>query len=89
MPKRGENIYRRKDGRWEGRVKLPDSQKKKSFYGHSYREVKEKISQYKQSPVPTKPQNDVFYQILDEWLKQKQTMVKISNSIESSVNYWK
>lgn len=78
MPKRGENIYRRQDGRWEGRVKLPDSQKKKSFYGHSYREVKEKISQYKQSPAPTKLRNDAFYQILDEWLKQKQTMVKIS-----------
>ena len=28
MPKRGENIYRRQDGRWEGRVKLPDSQKR-------------------------------------------------------------
>lgn len=60
------------------RVKLPDSPKKKSFYGHSYREVKGKISQYKQSPVPTKLRNDAFYQIMDEWLKQKQTMVKIS-----------
>ncbi len=44
MSKRGENIYKRKDGRWEGRFRLADDTKKMiSVYGKSYREVKEKI----------------------------------------------
>lgn len=46
MSKRGENIYRRKDGRWEGRIrKYSDTGKKtyQSVYGKSYREVKEKM----------------------------------------------
>ena len=44
MPKRGENIHKRKDGRWEGRYKmLTDNTGKTryhSVYGHSYSEVK-------------------------------------------------
>lgn len=47
MPKRGENIYKRKDGRWEGRIKkiicLPGERKYKSVYGRSYHEVKAKM----------------------------------------------
>ena len=41
MCKRGENIYKRKDGRWEGRIRKPDG-KYNYLYGKSYREVKEK-----------------------------------------------
>lgn len=42
MPRRGENIYKRKDGRWEGRQHKADG-KYQYFYGKSYREVKEKM----------------------------------------------
>ena len=41
MPRRGENIYKRKDGRWEGRV-LKFSGKYQYVYARTYREVKEK-----------------------------------------------
>jgi hypothetical protein len=41
MSKRGENIYKRKDGRWEGRILKADG-KYAYIYGKSYREVKEK-----------------------------------------------
>lgn len=41
MSRRGENIYKRKDGRWEGRVLKPDG-KYIYLYGKSYREVREK-----------------------------------------------
>lgn len=41
MPRRGENIYKRKDGRWEGRI-LISSGNYKYVYGKSYKEVKEK-----------------------------------------------
>ncbi|WOC32704.1 MULTISPECIES: site-specific integrase [Caproicibacterium] len=41
MPRRGENIYKRKDGRWEGRVRTSDG-KYRYVYAKTYREVKEK-----------------------------------------------
>jgi integrase len=41
MPKRGENIYKRKDGRWEGRIPKADG-KFQYVYAKTYREVKEK-----------------------------------------------
>lgn len=47
MPRKGENIYRRKDGRWEGRyIESRTSSGKaryKSVYGKSYREAKAKL----------------------------------------------
>lgn len=46
MARKGENIYKRKDGRWEGRYireRTPEGQAVYGYvYGRSYREVKEK-----------------------------------------------
>ena len=48
MPKRGENIYKRKDGRWEGRLSVQTTKKRLlSVYGKSYREVKDKMNEAK------------------------------------------
>lgn len=48
MSRRGENIYRRKDGRWEGRIidgHSPDGKALYTYlYGHSYEEVKQKLA---------------------------------------------
>ena len=48
MAKRGENIYKRKDGRWEGRfIKGYDLSGKAQYgyvYAHSYTNVKEKLN---------------------------------------------
>lgn len=47
LSKRGENIYKRKDGRWEGRYakgrKLNGKLKYGSVYGVTYQEVKQKL----------------------------------------------
>ena len=47
MPRRGENIYRRKDGRWEGRYiadRKPDGRAYyRSVYGATYSEVRHKL----------------------------------------------
>lgn len=47
MSRRGENIYKRKDGRWEGRYIAsysPDGRAKyKSVYAHTYNEVRSKM----------------------------------------------
>lgn len=49
MPRRGENIWKRKDGRWEARYKKGTNNQGNtiygSIYGNSYREVKEKRNQ--------------------------------------------
>lgn len=46
MSKRGENIHKRKDGRWEARIKRANYDNTStgyiSIYGKTYREVKEK-----------------------------------------------
>ena len=47
MARRGENIHKRKDGRWEARYimnySLDGKAKYKSVYGATYTEVKEKL----------------------------------------------
>lgn len=47
MARKGLNIYKRKDGRWEGRIvygtKSNGAKKYKSFYGKSYTEVRERL----------------------------------------------
>ena len=36
MPRKGENIYKRKDGRWEGRYIKKRDIKQKAIYGYLY-----------------------------------------------------
>ncbi|GFI46524.1 tyrosine recombinase XerD [Lachnospiraceae bacterium] len=49
MARRGENIRKRKDGRWEGRYTLPDGESGRnvshSVYARTYREAKDKLSE--------------------------------------------
>lgn len=51
MPKVGKNIYKRKDGRWEGRFvceRVNGKAKYRSVYASSYKEVKDKLDEAKQ-----------------------------------------
>lgn len=49
MPKKGENIYKRKDGRWEGRYIKARTNEGKIIYGYvysrTYRETKIKLKE--------------------------------------------
>lgn len=50
MSRTGENIYRRRDGRWEGRyikARINGKAKYASVYARSYREVKKKLEEAK------------------------------------------
>lgn len=55
MAKRGENIYRRKDGRYEGRYvkeRSPEGKVRWGYvYGRQYQEVKEKLTRQKAKSV--------------------------------------
>ena len=48
MSRKGENIYKRKDGRWEGRYIKSRTASGKAIYGYiyakTYKEAKEKVS---------------------------------------------
>lgn len=52
MSRTGENIYKRKDGRWEGRYikeRIEGKTKYGAVYARSYREVKQKLEAVKQN----------------------------------------
>lgn len=83
MPRRGENIYKRKDGRWEGRFKYGYNSEGKikyhSVYGKTYAEVKVKLSALKSESK----QYDVschltVKELFDEWMAAISFKVKKS-----------
>lgn len=83
MARRGENIYRRKDGRWEGRYKCCYSKdgkaKYRSVYGHTYAEVKQKLIQSKVKPVSSYNTCCLTVKELsEEWLSAVRLQVKAS-----------
>ena len=85
MARKGENIYRRKDGRWEGRfIKeygLDGRARYGYVYGRSYTEVKEKKLRAQQLPKKEKTsvhQIGDFGGVLDLWLPSVQINVKAS-----------
>ncbi|HWQ51781.1 MAG TPA: tyrosine-type recombinase/integrase [Terriglobales bacterium] len=71
MPRRGENIYKRKDGRWEGRIQEPDGGYR-YVYAKTYKEVKEKKNAYQKKVKPhesgkTSPPASAA-DLLEQWL---------------------
>ncbi len=87
MSKKGENIYKRKDGRWEARyIKAyhPDGAPKYGYcYGKTYREAKQKVTLAKaalatgkSAPTVSRKRRFAFY--CDEWLKLNRSRVKES-----------
>lgn len=82
MPRKGENIYKRKDNRWEGRYKtgyINGKSKYKSVYGKSYSEVKEKLIKLKAVPVRNNSSGSVTVkELFDEWLSAIKLKVKPS-----------
>lgn len=87
MARRGENIYKRKDNRWEGRyLKGYDCKGKARFgyvYAKTYREIREKLTTAKQQNVakPTSNRKD-FSCFCDEWLILSRNRVKESTFVK-------
>lgn len=93
MSKKGENIYKRKDGRWEARYIKgyhPDGTPKYGYcYGKTYRESKQKVSVAKAAlvtgkPAPTVSRKRRFAFYCDEWLKLNRSRVKESTYVKYS-----
>lgn len=87
MSKKGENIYKRKDGRWEGRYIKSRSCSGKIRYGYvyakTYREVKAKLreiiptnSVHLDAPIRMSPY--IFSAIALDWLESTKSQTKES-----------
>ena len=91
MARKGENIYKRKDGRWEARyIKSHDLSGKSQYgycYGKTYREAKEKAMAARLSLLnhaPTQPKRDKrrFFVFCDEWLALQRSEVRGSTYVK-------
>ena len=95
MPRTGKCLYRRKDGRWEGRYIKSYSQTGKAVYGSVYaktcKEAREKLEQAKLSnpnliiEVPKEDEADssqVFQDVAVKWWESIQQTVKESTSVK-------
>lgn len=94
MPRRGENIYKRKDGRWEGRYikQYIDGKAKYGYiYAKTYKELKEKMNRIdflftkentlsKESPSST--MQVTFGVIAEEWLVSLKPNLKESSIVK-------
>lgn len=88
---KGENIFKRKDGRWEARYikgyELSGKIKYGFCYGKTYREAKEKVTKCKAAlvsgkPVPSNNSRRRFSFYCDEWLRLRKPKVKESTYIK-------
>ncbi len=79
MSRRGENIYKRKDGRWEGRIAIERKEngrlRYRSVYARTYADVKFKLKNYIE--IPRKTDSDVSDWIYDYIVSLKDS-VKLS-----------
>ena len=90
---KGENIFHRKDGRWEARYikgyELSGKIKYGFCYGKTYREAKEKVTKYKAAlvngkTVPTNTAKHRFAYYCNEWLRLKKGKIRESTYIKYS-----
>lgn len=87
MSKRGENIYKRKDNRWEGRyIREYDANGKIRYgyiYAKTYREVKRKLAEAKiANTKPKTADTKSLSYYCDEWLILSRNHVKESTYVK-------
>lgn len=90
---KGENIFKRKDGRWEARYikgyELSGKIRYGFCYGKTYREAKEKVTKFKAallsgSPMPANGSRHHFAFYCDEWLRLRKSKIRESTYIKYS-----
>ncbi len=97
MARHGENIRKRKDGRWEGRYPVYCSQKEKkiyrSVYGATYEDVKKKLAERKvvlgerELPGKNSVYHITFANAAEEWLLEIQHKRKPSTYVKYHTIY--
>lgn len=89
MSRKGENIYKRKDGRWEGRYlkRLPDGTKRYGYvYARTYRETREKLhkaaAQWQSDPQLPREDATLLSAMARRWLESLAGQVKESTFVK-------
>ncbi len=91
MPRKGENIFQRKDGRWEARYvrgrELSGKIRYGFCYGRTYREVKTKVEQIKAAlqdnrPVPMTGNRHQLAFFCEEWLRMQKSRIRESTYVK-------
>jgi len=89
MARRGQNIYQRKDGRWEGRFikgrRADGKPKFSSVYGKTYSEVKKKLQEKiieaaQMQEIKAEPKPSSFAAVAHSWLSFSRASCKESTS---------
>ena len=85
MSKRGENIYKRKDGRWEGRYikeRSADGKARYAYvYGKSYADAKQKLLDRliaQAQNIDCSPSHTKYGDILRNWIAMSRVHIKES-----------
>ena len=91
MPRKGENIYKRKDGRWEGRyIKSHEGMKTKYgyIYDRTYTNVKRKLAEIGSrqicKPLEKTGTEIIFKDVSESWLEEKKASLKYSSYMKYS-----
>ena len=93
MPRKGENIYKRKDGRWEGRYikgRTPEGKAQYGYlYAYNYYDLKQKLrkrmqEQKEQPEINKSPVVDTvtFKMISETWLNSAKPQIKESTYVK-------
>ena len=90
MPRRGENIYKRKDGRWEGRYAKSVINGKIQYgyiYAKTYKDTKAKLSSVSKPPTLVTAESQImsdynFETIALEWLSNISCQLKKSSAVK-------
>lgn len=93
MARKGENIFKRKDGRWEARYikgyELSGKIKYGFCYGKTYKEAREKAARCKAAllagtPLPVTNNRHRFSFFCEEWLRLEKAKIKESTYVKYS-----
>ena len=90
MPKTGSNIYKRKDGRWEGRYQKGRAENGKIVYGYIYAktcaEVKKRLREVPTSVLKPVTQTGSVSEMAKQWLSVMALKVKQSTLADYEAN---
>lgn len=91
MPRKGENIYKRKDGRWEGRYIKSRTPAGKANYGYvyakTYREVKAKLNDKGSVQISSATASPEVSSDLFEYALSKDTNIFIGRTPLNDISY--
>lgn len=89
MSRRGENIHKRRDGRWEARITIQGKDglsKKKSLYGKTYKEAKDKLLNAKayleNNSMDQNKKSKTLAEAAEEWFHINQIKQKASTQLK-------